>query len=72
MLCEELKKCRVNDSMEKRKYHLINWEAMCKPVNQGGLGIHSIGKLNKALPGKWLWKVGEPGHSLWKQVFLKK
>ena len=40
-----------NDSMQKRKYHLVKWESVCKPIDQGGLGICSIEKVNKALLG---------------------
>ena len=27
-----------NDSIEKKKYHLVEWENVCKPLSQGGLG----------------------------------
>lgn len=41
-------------------------------ADQGGLGVRSIEKVNKAFLGKWLWKVEEPGHGLWKQTLLNK
>ena len=47
-----------NDSVEKHKYHLVKWDFVSKTLAQGGLGIHSIEKVNKALLGKWLWRVG--------------
>ena len=50
-----------NDSIGKKKYHLVQWENVCKPLSKGGLGIRSVEKVNKALLGKWLWRVGEPG-----------
>eukprot|EP00268_Persea_americana_P009387 TRINITY_DN13775_c0_g1_i3.p1 TRINITY_DN13775_c0_g1~~TRINITY_DN13775_c0_g1_i3.p1 ORF type:complete len:207 (-),score=26.83 TRINITY_DN13775_c0_g1_i3:75-695(-) len=61
-----------NDSIEKKKYHLVRWATVCKPLSQGGLGIRSIVKMNKASLGKWLWRVGELGHGLWKQILICK
>ena len=46
---------------------------MCSPVSQGGLGIHSIENVNKALFGKWLWRVGrESTDGMWRQFFIGK
>lgn len=53
-----------NDSIAKRIYHLVRWEMVCKP------GIRSIDKVNKALIGKWLWRLGQFGHCLWRQILL--
>ena len=36
-----------NDSVENRKYHLVQWEEVCKPLAHGGLGIRSIEKVIK-------------------------
>lgn len=43
--------------MEHKKYHLVKWDLVCQPIANGGLGICSIDKVNKALLGKWLWRV---------------
>ena len=37
----------------KKKPHLANWSAICADMRQGGLGIHSLMALNKALLRKW-------------------
>ena len=38
--------------MDNMKYHLARWEMACKPLYQGGLGIHYVEEFNKALLGK--------------------
>lgn len=53
-----------NDSSENRKYHPVNWNQVCKPVDCGGLGIRPISDMNKALLGKWIWKVGDNSQGL--------
>ena len=61
-----------NDSVDKKKYHLVRWETVCQPIDKGGLGICSIEKVNKVLLGKWLWRVGETDQGLWRKILLKK
>ena len=57
-----------NDSIEKMKYHLVKWETVRTPLAQRGLGIRLIEKVNKAVLGKWLWRMGGPSYSLWKKI----
>jgi len=40
-----------------RKYHLERWEDLCRPKDQGGLGITSTKTMNIALMTKWVWKI---------------
>ena len=40
-----------------RKIHLIKWGTICSSKKKGGLGICSLTKLNKALLGKWNWRL---------------
>ena len=61
-----------NDSIEKRRYHLVRWEKVCKATGQGGLGIRSFAKVNNSLLGKWLWRIGEPTQGLWCQILIQK
>lgn len=43
-----------------------------KHIDQGGLGIPSVDKVNKAILGKWLWRVGELGQVLWRRILIPK
>jgi hypothetical protein len=42
---------------EKKKYGLVKWSVVCRPKDQGGLGIHDLQAENTALLGKWLFKL---------------
>jgi hypothetical protein len=39
---------------EKKKYRLTKWTVVCRPKDQGGLGVHDLEVKNRALLGKWL------------------
>ena len=54
------------------KYPLIAWEKVCLPMEDGGLGIWSVGLFNQALLGKWLWRFGKESNKLWHQVIATK
>ena len=42
---------------ERKKYRLTKWSVVCHPKDQGGLGIHDLEVKNRALLGKWLFKL---------------
>ena len=42
---------------DKRKYRLTKWSVMCRPKEQGGLGIENFELKNKCLLSKWLFKI---------------
>ena len=44
-----------NGSLEQ-KPHLVRWPIVCEDKTKGGLGVKSLGLLNKALLGKWSWR----------------
>jgi hypothetical protein len=39
----------------KGGHYLINWNRVCRPLEQGGLGIHNLESLGWALNMRWLW-----------------
>jgi hypothetical protein len=42
---------------EKKKYRLAKWSVVCRPKDQGGLGIQDLKVKNTALLGKWLFRL---------------
>ncbi|RVW22247.1 LINE-1 reverse transcriptase-like [Vitis vinifera] len=50
------------------KVHLINWQVVCSPKEEGGLGIRKIDLLNKTLLGKWVWRYAYEKENLWKKA----
>lgn len=56
----------------EKKVAWVKWEACCKERVKGGLGIKNIEKFNKALVGKWLWRVLSEKDKLWVRVLEAK
>lgn len=54
-----------------KKYHLANWETICSPKDQGGLGILDLRCMNISLLTKWLWKL-ENGEGMWQTIIKEK
>lgn len=40
-----------------RKYHLVDWDTVCLPKDQGGLGVLDLRVTNICLLAKWLWNL---------------
>lgn len=40
--------------LHTKKYHLIDWEIVCSPKDQGGLGVLDLIYMNKCLLAKWI------------------
>lgn len=37
-----------------KKNHLADWNLVCSPKDQGGLGVLDLKKMNEALLAKWI------------------
>ena len=55
----------------KKKYRLTKWNLVCRPKDQGGLGISVLQIQNRCLLSKWLYKMlNEEG--VWKELLVNK
>jgi hypothetical protein len=50
------------------KFHLVNWERICRSIKSGGLGVRNLLQFNRALLGKWLWRYAMDREALWRLV----
>ena len=48
-----------------RKYHWLNWPAVCRLKDCGGLGLTNTKNMNIALLLKWVWKLFQNTGSIW-------
>ena len=56
----------------KRKYMLTKWNMMCRPKDQGGLGIEVLEIKNKCLLSKWLFKILSEDEGVWIELIHNK
>jgi hypothetical protein len=54
------------------KLHLVEWDKMCSPTDEGGLGIRNMRRFNQALLGKWLWRFAHEEKVWWRSVLMAK
>ena len=50
----------------------MNWDRICTPIDQGGLGVRDLISFNKVLLGKWMWRFGLEDSKLWRHVLAVK
>ncbi|EOY30506.1 Uncharacterized protein TCM_037692 [Theobroma cacao] len=55
-----------------RKIHAMKWKNMCRPKEEGGLGIRCMRKMNNAFLLKACWKLISTPASLWVKVARSK
>ena len=51
---------------------MVKWSEVCKPKDQGGLGVISSKRMNIALLSKWLWRIETGDGGLWLQIIRAK
>jgi len=52
--------------------HWVNWDEVCHPKQEGGLGIRRLRIMNEALKTKWLWRFAKEYDAMWKNVIKAK
>lgn len=50
-----------------KKYHLVAWDKVCQLKELGSMGILNLDVMNKALLGKWIWKLFDSS-GLWQKL----
>ncbi|XP_068466211.1 uncharacterized protein [Phaseolus vulgaris] len=57
---------------EKKSISWVSWENVCKPKQEGGLGIIDIRDFNYALMAKWKWRWLSDEKGRWKDILESK
>jgi hypothetical protein len=57
---------------DEAKMHLVEWDKVCSPLAEGGLGIRNIRRFNQALLGKWHWRFAHEVGAWWRSVLVAK
>jgi hypothetical protein len=55
-----------------KKWALVNWDKLCMPKSQGGLGLRDPGKLNQAMGAKIWWRWLKNPAAAWAQMWKRK
>ena len=68
----KLRSCKEISCGGDSKTHLVGWDKVCAPLENGGLGVRKLTTFNKSLLGKWLWQFGVEESRLWRRVVALK
>lgn len=56
----------------KANYRLTRWDIICRPKDQGGLGIENLEVKNRCLLSKWLFRLSVKTEGTWVQILKNK
>ena len=57
---------------EKESISWVSWKVLCKPREEGGLGLRDIRNFNSALLAKWRWHLILEEKGRWKDLLASK
>jgi len=57
---------------ENRTIPRVSWENVCKPMEEGGLGIKENRSFKFALLAKWKWWIMSDEGGKWKEILVSK
>jgi len=57
---------------ETKTISWVSWKNVCRPQEEGGLGIKEIRSFNTALLAKWKWRIMSDEGGKWKDILLSK
>jgi len=70
---ESLFKCfffwSAGGSKDYRKIAWVDWDSICLPKEEGGLGLRRLLQFNLSLLGKWCWRILNEQDGPWYRVF---
>jgi len=59
-------------NLEQRTLAWVNWDNICQPKVNEGLGIKNVEFFNKTLIAKWKWLLLENEMALWAKILIAK
>lgn len=55
---------------DRKKIPWVRWSEVCKPNDEGGLGVKDLRSFNLILLGKWRWRLLVGNSSIWQDVLV--
>lgn len=67
-----MKRFLWSGSEDRRRFHLVSWEKVCKPKWAGGLSVRRLGFFNEALLAKLGWRLTTDADAVWGRILARK
>ena len=58
--------------VENKRISWVRWDKVCKPKEEGGLGVKDVRMFNCALLAKWKWRMLSEEKGKWKKILVSK
>ena len=58
--------------VDQKHISWVSWANVCKPKEEGGLGVKDIRMFNCALLAKWKWRLLSEEKGIWKEILVSK